>query len=315
MSVEDEFRATFPDADPAWSAFGVDVSGWQDPDVVSRLADQRLNLVIVKVSEGPSYRSAEAVTQASDAVNLGIPLGVYHFVTFVGVEVETANLLGALAGVQRPTMQDRGFAAGIWLDAEDTYVGRHFVPDGYGDYLERLAVAVEAASGIPVGIYTAAWWSDGRIPAGSAVCARPLWVADYDDGRVWPGYPNPKLPDGWPSAVGWQYTSRTASYGPLDLNAFRVSPAPVTQPPAETPAAPAVPLHERWLYVDTPYLWGEDVERLQAALVAMGYNPGLVDGIYGPRTETAVIAYQLDRTLVADGIVGPATFAALDGGR
>ncbi|WP_405241336.1 lytic murein transglycosylase [Lentisalinibacter salinarum] len=46
-----------------------------------------------------------------------------------------------------------------------------------------------------------------------------------------------------------------------------------------------------------------DVEGLQVALAALGYDPGEPDGIVGPATRRAVSAYQQDRGLVADGHV------------
>ncbi len=57
---------------------------------------------------------------------------------------------------------------------------------------------------------------------------------------------------------------------------------------------------------------GADVELLQRILRGAGYDPGPTDGIFGPRTTQAVIAFQRDNNLVADGIVGPRTYAALD---
>ncbi|MFU0799403.1 MAG: peptidoglycan-binding protein [Xylanivirga thermophila] len=57
---------------------------------------------------------------------------------------------------------------------------------------------------------------------------------------------------------------------------------------------------------------GADVAMLQRILISIGYNPGPVDGIFGPRTRAAVIQFQLDNGLVPDGIVGPKTYAALD---
>ena len=50
---------------------------------------------------------------------------------------------------------------------------------------------------------------------------------------------------------------------------------------------------------------------IQRALTALGHGPGPVDGIPGPRTRAAVIAFQKLSGVVADGIVGPKTRAAL----
>ena len=50
---------------------------------------------------------------------------------------------------------------------------------------------------------------------------------------------------------------------------------------------------------------------IQECLIALGYNPGLPDGIDGPKTKEAVKAFQRARGLTADGIAGPNTLAAL----
>ena len=67
---------------------------------------------------------------------------------------------------------------------------------------------------------------------------------------------------------------------------------------------------ERTLLVRRPPLKGPDVEAVQRALVAAGFRT-TVDGRYGERTATAVRAFQRSKGLVADGITGPATRAAL----
>lgn len=53
------------------------------------------------------------------------------------------------------------------------------------------------------------------------------------------------------------------------------------------------------------------VTRLQQALAAAGFDPGLIDGDYGPDTEKAVIAFQTAEGLTVDGVVGPETAGAL----
>ncbi|MGI6643700.1 MAG: N-acetylmuramoyl-L-alanine amidase [Bacillota bacterium] len=56
---------------------------------------------------------------------------------------------------------------------------------------------------------------------------------------------------------------------------------------------------------------GEDVVALQMSLSNLGFDPGPVDGVFGPRTEKAVKDFQRASGLVADGISGPLTYAAL----
>lgn len=46
---------------------------------------------------------------------------------------------------------------------------------------------------------------------------------------------------------------------------------------------------------------------VQARLAALGYDPGPLDGIRGRRTVAAIRAFQRDRGLAADGVVGPRT--------
>ncbi len=50
---------------------------------------------------------------------------------------------------------------------------------------------------------------------------------------------------------------------------------------------------------------------VQTKLKRWGYYTGAVDGIYGPKTKQAVINFQRKNGLVADGIVGKKTAAAL----
>lgn len=56
---------------------------------------------------------------------------------------------------------------------------------------------------------------------------------------------------------------------------------------------------------------GDEVARLQSRLTELGFPPGRIDGDFGPGTEAALVAFQASRGLLADGVAGPRTLAAL----
>ena len=58
---------------------------------------------------------------------------------------------------------------------------------------------------------------------------------------------------------------------------------------------------------------GDDVSTLQALLADYGYYYGELTGYFGEITESAVINFQYDYGLEADGIVGPGTIGMLTG--
>lgn len=58
-------------------------------------------------------------------------------------------------------------------------------------------------------------------------------------------------------------------------------------------------------------MFGDDVAVLQALLSAHGYTLSDSSGIFGDSTETALVRYQADYGLDADGIAGPMTWAAI----
>lgn len=55
----------------------------------------------------------------------------------------------------------------------------------------------------------------------------------------------------------------------------------------------------------------DEVRWVQTQLAALGFDPGPIDGLMGPRTRNEVKAFQLAHRLVVDGIPGPATRAAI----
>ena len=96
-----------------------------------------------------------------------------------------------------------------------------------------------------------------------------------------------------------------ASYPESDLLGYRRVPAVAPSPIPKPKEAP----------VDVPMLKrgdkGAAVLDLQKDIRALGFNPGALDGKFGPNTEKAVIAFQESMGLKVDGVAGPHTSAAL----
>jgi len=88
---------------------------------------------------------------------------------------------------------------------------------------------------------------------------------------------------------------------PNNLQIGQVICVPVTSSPPPTQPCPLLAIGAR----------GASVTELQNLLVRNGFNPGPIDGIFGQRTQAAVMAFQRSKGLVVDGIVGVMTWTAL----
>lgn len=70
-------------------------------------------------------------------------------------------------------------------------------------------------------------------------------------------------------------------------------------------------LGDRPLLLTSPNLRGDDVHDLQMRLARLGFDPGRIDGIFGPDTARAVHDFQSNCGLVVDGVCGPVTVRAM----
>lgn len=119
---------------------------------------------------------------------------------------------------------------------------------------------------------------------------------------------------GGPGQAGIGYHSMGADWGhPQCPGSIRIGQRAQILTPAPAPAPAPVPgppaARSRLLMLTWPYLSGTDVRSVQARVGAA------VDGVYGPATRAAVVAFQYRYwprwPAMWDGIVGPATARAL----
>ncbi|WP_081709820.1 caspase family protein [Arthrobacter sp. 35W] len=114
-----------------------------------------------------------------------------------------------------------------------------------------------------------------------------------------------------PDQVPNLYTTGTVDPVFLGQRPFCITPSssnPGTTP--STPSTPTTPTTTTSRPTVRRGSTGEHVSYLQQRLSDIGYRL-VVDGIFGPGTESAVRAFQRDNALVADGVVGPLTWAAI----
>ena len=69
--------------------------------------------------------------------------------------------------------------------------------------------------------------------------------------------------------------------------------------------------YSRPLYLTSPQMYGDDIKEVQTKLSQLGFFNGEIDGYFGNITKQAVLAFQQDAGLTADGSCGPATWSRL----
>ena len=92
---------------------------------------------------------------------------------------------------------------------------------------------------------------------------------------------------------------------PDEVASIPASQIPVSSTAQQTETATSGPPILR------PGIEGSAVSQLQQELTTLGYYKGAIDGGYGELTQSAVRAFQSDKGLVVDAIVGPSTWDAL----
>ena len=70
-------------------------------------------------------------------------------------------------------------------------------------------------------------------------------------------------------------------------------------------------LGDRFLYLRTPHLRGDDVAEVQRMLSTLGFSVGRIDGIWGPLTAAALADFQTNMSLGGDGVCGGRTLQTL----
>lgn len=270
--------------------------------------------VCIKATEGTSYVSPAYPAQVAEATQEGAWPFAYHFL-HAGNAASQAGWCHSKAGMP-PVMVDMEPVGSSWPTVADAAA--------FIDETRKLG-------GVTHLLYLPHWyWEQIGKPSLAPFTDRGMHLVSssyttYTDSPAGVGW----QPYGGMTPAVWQYTDRQSLHGmPVDFNAFQgtleefkalVSGGvpPVPPPGGHAPAFP-YPAAD---YLGQPrpdphchsgYYGGTDtanVHTWQAKMASRGWSLAQ-DGQYGLQSDQACRAFQAEKHLAVDGLVGPQTWAA-----
>lgn len=273
---------------------GIDVAKWNGPISWDHVKGAGISFAILKVINKQCREEDSFRRNYEGATAQGLPVGCYNYsyATSVAKAQEDARkVIQVLNGQKMP--------CGVWLDVEDKCqqnIGHLLI-----DIINAYQKIIEAA-GYEFGVYTGLYFYNTYLKPYATELKCPFWIARYPSkAKVMVSYNPPagKKPGIRHALWGWQYSS-TGSVpgitGDVDLDLYYGEVAPVQRPTLRTGSS------------------GEDVKELQTLLIKAGYSCGKfgADGKFGNSTLEAVKAFQADRGLAVDGVVGTKTWTELN---
>lgn len=169
---------------------GIDVSRWQGTINFEKVANDGIDIVYIKATQGTTYVSPTFEEQYINAKNNGLKIGFYHYVTARTVEEarnEAQFFASKISGKQIDCKLAMDFEEfGNLSQEEINAIGLAF--------MKRL----EELTNKPVVIYSNTYTA--RTIWNGEITSYPLWVAEY-------GVSKPSDNGKWNSYVGWQYTN------------------------------------------------------------------------------------------------------------
>lgn len=287
---------------------GIDVSRYQGDVNWSAVAGSSVSFAFAKATENTGYKDSTFAKNWASMREVGLFRGAYHFGR-PGGDPESqaahfASVVGPLDFRDLPPV----------LDLE--------VNDGHdAGYVLNWALAfmnrAEALFGRKLIVYTGAFWRGPMAnPNHPFFRERALWLAAY--------VRNPVVPASWDKWTFWQYTEgqhngpvAIQGVSPCDQNRFEGTEAEleklcegvvVTPEPIPAPSGTDWP-GTHFVWPKTPAVTGPAVKLWQERINAIGFKLDC-DGVYGPQSKAACVAFQREHGLVADGIVGRLTWNA-----
>jgi len=185
----------------------------------------------------------------------------------------------------------------------------HISPKGCPGLCYTGAVLGDGTLCLAWGLETATWSQGGQVPGANSGYIGLLVMGDFKSAENTDGHD--PTPEQWDAVLRiWQASAVCWGWGqgalrghfqfgkpscPGDVLRYLVLAVQAGRQPVPPALVPD-------MLPDNP-----STRQMQQALLDLGYDPGGVDGSWGPCSRTALARFQADQRLVVDGAWGPAT--------
>lgn len=209
----------------------IDISSHQENKInFKSLYSQGIRGVIVKLTEGTTYKNPFAEVQIANAREAGMVISVYHWLSNGNTAIAEANFFMSEAnrlGLPKSTV--------MVCDVEDSKLSIDVVD--LTDKINLFFTTLKNAGFGNVDIYANTYWLKSRINTPKLI-AKNIWNANYPSVPVEPDYP----------CGLWQFTDAYRFDGHpfnidanIDYNGFYTNKQNVTIKPNPTPEKPVQP--------------------------------------------------------------------------
>ncbi len=292
----------------------IDISHYQGKVDFKKVAASGIEYLILKCSESTG-KDSTFERNYTDSKGLFKAVGCYIFnrATTVSAAEKEANFAVNC-------LKDKDLPLGVWLDVEATSL-REIGKAALNKIIDTEAAILQKA-GFKVGVYTGFAWYKSVIDVNHLIAKYPIWLARYANDGYYHESLSTRHLDG---VMMWQYSGHgkvEGIKGNVDMDVTYCNPDLWWDmlPSAEGYAlkdfvlglrrALGLPLSceaddgllgATITVSNTINSRSAAVKYLQRYLNSLGYNCGVVDGVAGKSFQKAVMDFQKDKKLTADG--------------
>jgi GH25 family lysozyme M1 (1,4-beta-N-acetylmuramidase) len=309
--------------------FGPDVSQYQGKPNWYSVRTAGLKFGIYKVSEGRTFLDPSCAYNKAAIPAAGLVAGGYHYLYYSSEYANKPSLWGAQADW---FARNVGAGHGHIVDVEDAAAAGHHL--GVKEWVREYRRLFPSHPLIGY-LNRSLWRNRSRIPYDPHDLFDAVWHAGIGDGYYtgargsipaeWgavKGLQNSVASMGYPVVELWQITDHATVpgvSGTCDGNAYLGSAAElgalftgrqVKPPKPPDPGThPVFPLAAGSWFGKGGLVASGKLKPWQARMKARGWGL-VVDGVFGPQTERAARAFQTEKHLHVDGLVGRQTWDA-----